>query len=165
MLFRSYEEAVGSRWLLKTPCPESAKKMIVLDAADVEKVAAQVDFVFCAISATKEETRKLEETYAKAETPVVSNNSACRGLSDVPMLIPEINYAHTGVIAAQRRRLGCERGFIAVKPNCSIQSYVPALTPLLPYGIEKISVCTYQAISGAGKTFETFPEIIDNVIP
>ena len=162
---KTYEEAVGSRWLLKTPCPESAKKMIVLDAADVEKVAAQVDFVFCAISATKEETRKLEEAYAKAETPVVSNNSACRGLSDVPMLIPEINYAHTGVIAAQRRRLGCERGFIAVKPNCSIQSYVPALTPLLPYGIEKISVCTYQAISGAGKTFETFPEIIDNVIP
>ena len=162
---KTYEEAVGSRWLLKTPCPESAKKMIVLDASDVEKVAAQVDFVFCAISATKEETRKLEEAYAKAETPVVSNNSACRGLPDVPMLIPEINYAHTGVIAAQRRRLGCERGFIAVKPNCSIQSYVPALTPLLSYGIEKISVCTYQAISGAGKTFETFPEIIDNVSP
>ena len=162
---KTYEEAISGRWLLKTPCPEAAKRLTVLDAANVDEVAAQVDFVFCAIAASKEETRCLEEAYAKAETPVVSNNSACRGVADVPMLIPEINHAHTAVIAAQRRRLGTERGFIAVKPNCSIQSYVPALTPLLPYGIEKISVCTYQAISGAGKTFETFPEIIDNVIP
>ena len=137
---KTYGEAVEGRWLLKTPCPDSAKKLTVLDAADVEKVAAQADFVFCAIAASKEETRKLEEAYARAETPVVSNNSACRGVADVPMLIPEINHAHTGVIAAQRRRLGTERGFIAVKPNCSIQSYVPALTPLLSYGIEKISV-------------------------
>ena len=162
---KTYEEAVGSRWLLKTPCPESAKKMIVLDAADVEKVSSLVDFVFCAIAATKDETRALEEAYAKTETPVVSNNSACRGLPDVPMLIPEINYAHAAVIDAQKKRLGTQRGFIAVKPNCSIQSYVPALTPFLSYGIEKIMVCTYQAISGAGKTFKTFPDILDNVIP
>ena len=162
---KPYAEAVEGRWLLDTPCPEAAKKLTVLDAADVEAVAAQVDFVFCAIAASKEETRRLEEAYAKAETPVVSNNSACRGLSDVPMLIPEINHAHTAVIEAQRKRLGTQRGFIAVKPNCSIQSYVPALTPLLPFGIERISVCTYQAISGAGKTFATFPEILDNVIP
>ena len=162
---KTYEEAISGRWLLKTPCPEEAKQLTVLDAADVEKVAAQVDFVFCAISASKEETRRLEEAYAKAETPVVSNNSACRGVADVPMLIPEINHAHTAVIAAQRKRLGTERGFIAVKPSCSSQSYVPALTPLLSVGSEKSSVCTYQAISGAGKTFEACPEIIDNVIP
>ena len=162
---KTYGEAVSGRWLLKAECPEAAKKLTVLDAADVDAVAGQVDFVLCAIAATKEETRRLEEAYARAETPVVSNNSACRGLPDVPMLIPEINHAHTAVIAAQKRRLGTQRGFIAVKPNCSIQSYVPALTPLLPYGIEKIAVCTYQAISGAGKTFDTFPEILDNVIP
>ena len=162
---RTYEEAVRGRWLMKTPCPEGARKLTVYDAADVEAIAPQVDFVFCAIAASKQETRSLEEAYARAETPVVSNNSANRGVADVPMLIPEINHEHTAVIPAQRRRLGTERGFIAVKPNCSIQSYVPALTPLRDFGIEKISVCTYQAISGAGKTFETFPEILDNVIP
>ena len=162
---KTYEEAVGSRWLLKTPCPEAVRNMIVMDAADVDAVASKVDFVFCAISAGKAETRQIEEAYAKAETPVVSNNSACRMIEDVPMLIPEINHLHTAVIDAQRKRLGTRVGFVAVKPNCSIQSYVPALTPLLPFGIEKISVCTYQAISGAGKTFETFPEILDNVIP
>ncbi len=162
---KTYEEAINGRWLLQSPCPEAAKRLTVLDAADVETVAKQVDFVFCAIAASKDETRRLEEAYARAETPVVSNNSACRGVADVPMLIPEINHAHTAVIPAQRRRLGTQRGFIAVKPNCSIQSYVPALTPLLGFGIEKIAVCTYQAISGAGKTFETFPEILDNVIP
>ena len=162
---QTYEEAVKGRWQLAIPCPDEAKKLTVYDAADVAAIAPQVDFVFCAIAATKEETRRLEEAYARAETPVVSNNSACRGISDVPMLIPEINHAHTAVIAAQKRRLGTKRGFIAVKPNCSIQSYVPALTPLRDFGIEKISVCTYQAISGAGKTFETFPEILDNVIP
>ncbi len=162
---QTYEEAVKGRWQLVIPCPDEAKKLTVYDAADVAAIAPQVDFVFCAIAATKEETRRLEEAYARAETPVVSNNSACRGISDVPMLIPEINHAHTAVIAAQKRRFGTKRGFLAVKPNCSIQSYVPALTPLRDFGIEKISVCTYQAISGAGKTFETFPEILDNVIP
>ena len=162
---KTYEEAVGKRWAFSWPIPERFRTMVVRDAADVEDVAKDVDFVFCAISAPKDQTRALEEAYAKAETPVVSNNSACRGLSDVPMLIPEINHAHAEVISAQRKRLGTKNGFIAVKPNCSIQSYVPALTPFLPYGIEKISVCTYQAISGAGKTFTTFPEILDNVIP
>ena len=160
-----YQDAVQGRWLMKTPVPEAAANLIVLDASDVETVSRQVDFVFCAIAASKEETRRLEEAYAKAETPVVSNNSACRGIPDVPMLIPEINHAHIAVIPAQKRRLGTQHGFIAVKPNCSIQSYVPALTPLKSFGIEQISVCTYQAISGAGKTFETFPEILDNVIP
>ncbi len=162
---RPYEEAVGNRWAFSWPIPDCFRGMIVRDAADVEHIAKDVDFVFCAISAPKEQTRALEEAYARAETPVVSNNSACRGLADVPMLIPEINHAHAEVIRAQRRRLGTKNGFIAVKPNCSIQSYVPALTPFLSCGIEQISVCTYQAISGAGKTFATFPEILDNVIP
>ena len=162
---RTYGEAVAGRWMMAEPCPEAAAKLTVYDAADVEKVAEQVDFVFCASAATKDETRRIEEAYARAETPVVSNNSANRAVSDVPMLIPEINHAHIAVIDAQRRRLGTRRGFIAVKPNCSIQSYVPALTPLMDFGPEKIMVCTYQAISGAGKTFETFPDILDNVIP
>ena len=124
-----------------------------------------VDFVFCAVDMKKDEIRALEENYAKHEIPVVSNNSACRGLPDVPMVVPEINADHIEVIATQRKRLGCERGFIAVKPNCSIQSYVPALTPLMEFEPEKVSVCTYQAISGAGKTFKTWPEMVDNVIP
>ncbi|MBQ8081619.1 MAG: aspartate-semialdehyde dehydrogenase [Clostridia bacterium] len=162
---KTYEEAVQGRWAMKTPIPEAAKKMVLKDANDVADVASAIDFAFCAIAATKEETRALEEAYAKAETPVVSNNSACRALGDVPMLIPEINWEHAAVIEAQKKRLGTRRGFIAVKPNCSIQSYVPALTSLLPFGPEKIFVCTYQAISGAGKTFETFPQILDNVIP
>ncbi len=162
---KTYREAVEGRWAFSWPIPEKAAGMTVLDAADVKAVTDRCDFVFCAIAWDKQSTRELEETYAKAETPVVSNNSACRMLPDVPMLIPEINSAHAGVIPAQRKRLGCKRGFIAVKPNCSIQSYVPALTPLLDFGPKLVSVCTYQAISGAGKTFERWPEILDNVVP
>ena len=162
---KPYEEAVAGRWAFSWPIPEKAAKLPVMDAADVEAVAAQCDFVFCAVAMDKAATRALEESYAKTETPVVSNNSACRLLPDVPMLIPEINAEHAEIIAAQRRRLGTRRGFIAVKPNCSIQSYVPALTPLRDFGLKAISVCTYQAISGAGKTFERWPEILDNVIP
>ena len=162
---KTYREAVEGRWAFSWPIPEKAAKMTVLDAADVEKVSALCDFVFCATAMDKKATRELEESYAKAETPVVSNNSACRLVSDVPMLIPEINAAHAAVIAAQRKRLGTQRGFIAVKPNCSIQSYVPALTPLMDFGPKNVFVCTYQAISGAGKTFDRWPEILDNVIP
>ena len=162
---KTYREAVSGRWAFSWPIPERAAKLMVMDAADVENVAKQCDFVFCAVAMDKKATRELEESYAKMETPVVSNNSACRLLPDVPMLIPEINAAHAAVIAAQRKRLGTERGFIAVKPNCSIQSYVPALTPLRSFGIKAVNVCTYQAISGAGKTFDRFPEILDNVIP
>ncbi len=163
---KTYEEAVGSRWAMKTPMPEDVKKMIVLDAtADVNKIASSVDFIFCAVDMKKEEIRALEETYAKAECPVISNNSAHRGTEDVPMIIPEINPDHALVIEAQRKRLGTKRGFIAVKSNCSLQSYVPALHPLMKYGVKSALACTYQAISGAGKTFETFPEIVDNVIP
>ena len=163
---KTYAEAVAGRWAFKdTPIPESIASMPVLDAADVEKVASQVDFVFCAVNMKKEEIRALEEAYAKTETPVISNNSAHRHTPDVPMLIPEINGSHAAVIEAQRRRLGTKSGFIAVKPNCSIQSYVPALWPLLEYGPEQVMVCTYQAISGAGKTFDTWPEMVDNVIP
>lgn len=162
---KTYQEAVSGRWAFSWPIPEKAAKMTVADAADIENVAKQCDFVFCAVAMDKKATRELEESYAKTETPVVSNNSACRMLPDVPMLIPEINAAHTAIIAAQRKRLGTERGFIAVKPNCSIQSYVPALTPLRDFGVKAVNVCTYQAISGAGKTFDRFPEILDNVIP
>ena len=163
---RSYEDAVGSRWLMKTPMPEAVKKMVVLDASKVEEVAAQVDFVFCAVNMKKDEIKALEEAYAKAECPVVSNNSAHRMTPDVPMVVPEINADHLEIIPAQRKRLGTKRGFIAVKSNCSLQSYVPALHPLMKdYGVTKCLVCTYQAISGAGKTFETFPDILDNVIP
>ena len=162
---KPYAEAVAGRWAFSWPIPEKAAKLPVLDAADVEAVAAKCDFVFCAVAMDKAATHALEESYAKAETPVVSNNSACRLLPDVPMLIPEINADHAEIIAAQRKRLGTRRGFIAVKPNCSIQSYVPALTPLRDFGLKAISVCTYQAISGAGKTFERWPEILDNVIP
>ena len=163
---KTYEEAVGSRWLMKTPMPESVKKMVVLDAAKVEEVAAKVDFVFCAVNMKKDEIKALEEAYAKAECPVVSNNSAHRFTPDVPMVVPEINADHIDIIPAQRKRLGTKRGFVAVKSNCSLQSYVPALHPLMKdYGVTKCLVCTYQAISGAGKTFETFPDILDNVIP
>ena len=162
---KTYEDAVGSRWLMKTPMPEVVKKMVVLDASKVEEVAAQVDFVFCAVNMKKDEIKALEEAYAKAECPVVSNNSAHRMTPDVPMVVPEINADHLEIIPAQRKRLGTKRGFIAVKSNCSIQSYVPALSPLREFGIEKVLVCTYQAISGAGKTFETWPEMVDNLIP
>ena len=163
---KTYEEAVANRWAMNTPIPEEAKGLVVLDAqADVEQIAALVDFVFCAVDMKKDEIRALEETYAKAECPVVSNNSAHRWTEDVPMVVPEMNPEHLEVIAAQRARLGTKRGFIAVKSNCSIQSYAPALHPLMEYGVEKVLVCTYQAISGAGKTFERWPEMVDNLIP
>ncbi len=164
---KTYEEAVGSRWVMPTPMPEIAKGIVVQDAAaDVEKIAESVDFVFCAVDMKKEEIRALEERYAKAECPVISNNSAHRWTPDVPMVVPEINAAHLAVIPSQRQRLGTKRGFIAVKSNCSIQSYVPALHPLRQdFGLSKVLVCTYQAISGAGKTFATWPEMNDNVIP
>ena len=162
-----YEQAVAGRWAMDTPIPAEAKELVVMDAqADVEKIAGMVDFVFCAVDMKKDEIRALEERYAKAECPVVSNNSAHRWTDDVPMVVPEMNPEHLEVIAAQRKRLGTKRGFIAVKSNCSLQSYVPALHPLMKdYGVTKCLVCTYQAISGAGKTFETFPDILDNVIP
>ncbi len=163
---KTYEEAVGSRWVMATPMPEAVKKMVVLDASHVEEMASQVDFIFCAVNMKKDEIRALEEAYAKAECPVVSNNSAHRGTRDVPMVIPEINAEHVEIIPAQRRRLGTKRGFIAVKPNCSLQTYVPALAPLKEeFGLKQILACTYQAISGAGKTFERWPEMVDNVIP
>ena len=163
---KTYEEAVGPRWAMTSPMPESVKKMVVLDASKVEEGASQVDFIFCAVNMPKDEIKALEEAYAKAECPVVSNNSANRFTPDVPMVVPEINADHIEIIPAQRKRLGTKRGFIAVKSNCSLQSYVPALHPLMKdYGVTKCLVCTYQAISGAGKTFETFPDILDNVIP
>ena len=162
---QTYEKAVGNRWAMQSPMPDSVKDMVVMDAADVQAVADKVDFVFCAVNMKKDEIKALEEAYAKAECPVVSNNSAHRFTPDVPMVVPEINADHIEIIPAQRKRLGTKRGFIAVKSNCSLQSYVPALHPLREYGITKCLVCTYQAISGAGKTFETFPDILDNVIP
>lgn len=163
---KSYTEAVGDRWAMSTPMPEKVKNLIVMDAtADVQTIASQVDFVFCAVDMKKDEIKALEEIYAKAECPVISNNSAHRNTPDVPMIVPEINASHMEVIAAQRKRLGTKRGFIAVKSNCSLQSYVPALHPLMEYGIKNVLACTYQAISGAGKTFETWPEMVDNVIP
>ena len=162
---KTYREAVGSRWKLKTPMPAYAADMLVHDAANIEEMKALCDMVFCAVDMKKEDIRAREDAYAKAEIPVVSNNSAHRWTPDVPMVIPEINDAHLEVIAAQRKRLGTKRGFIAVKPNCSIQSYVPALTPLRKYGIKEVVATTYQAISGAGKTFNEWPEMIDNVIP
>ena len=165
---KTYKEAVGSRWCMDTPMPESMADLVVYDAtADVEKIANLVDFVFCAVDMKKDEIKALEERYAKAECPVVSNNSAHRGTPDVPMVVPELNADHIEVIAAQKKRLGTSRGFIAVKSNCSLQSYVPAVYPLdkSGYKVDDVLVCTYQAISGAGKTFETWPEMIDNVIP
>ncbi len=163
---KRYEDAVAGRWAMDVPVPQEAKDLILMDAsADVERIAGMVDFVFSAVDMKKDEIRALEEAYAKAECPVVSNNSAHRWTPDVPMVIPEINPEHLAVIPAQRQRLGTKRGFITVKSNCSIQSYVPALSPLRSFGIEKILVCTYQAISGAGKTFETWPEMVDNLIP
>ena len=163
---KKYTEAVGNRWAMKTEMPELVKDMVMYDAtADIEKIAAQVDFVFCAVDMKKDEIRALEEAYAKAECPVISNNSAHRHTPDVPMIVPEINPEHAEIIEAQRKRLGTKRGFVAVKSNCSLQSYVPALHPLMKYGVKNVLACTYQAISGAGKTFETWPEMVDNVIP
>ena len=162
---KTYEEAVGGRWKMDTPMPEAVKNIVVMNVNEVEKVAASVDFVFSAVDMSKDEIKAIEEAYAKTETPVVSNNSAHRWTPDVPMVIPEVNPEHLDIIASQRKRLGTKKGFIAVKSNCSIQSYVPALSPLRKYGIKQVLACTYQAISGAGKTFQTWPEMVDNVIP
>ena len=163
---KNYIDALSGRWAMSSSIPDEVKDMPVLDAeTDAEKVAAAADFVFCAINLDKIKTRALEEKYAVLECPVISCNSACRGLPDVPMIIPEINPEHAEIIPVQRRRLGTKRGFIAVKSNCSIQSYVPALHPLIKFGLTKTLVCTYQAISGAGKNFDTWPEMKDNIIP
>ena len=163
---KTYEQAVSGRWMMSTPIPEAAKSIVVKDAvADAEEIAHSVDFAFCAVDMNKDEIRALEETSAKYECPVMSNNSAHRFTPDVPMMIPEINDDHAQIIEAQRKRLGTKRGFVAVKSNCSLQSYVPALHPLKEWGITKVLACTYQAISGAGKNFETWPEMVDNVIP
>ncbi len=162
---KNYKDAIR-KWHLQTPMPDKFAEMKVFDAAaDIGKIAQSADFCFCAVNMKKDEIKALEEAYAKAECPVVSNNSAHRDTPDVPMIIPEINAEHLDVIASQRKRLGTKRGFIAVKSNCSLQSYVPLLYPLKKYGIKSVAVTTYQAISGAGKTFETMPEIIDNIIP
>ena len=164
---KTYAEALGNRWCMESELSDKIAQMYVYDAlADKEKIAAEVSFVFCAVDMPKDELKKLEEDYAKLECPVVSNNSAHRGTADVPMIIPEINADHAEVIEAQRKRLGTKRGFIAVKSNCSLQSYVPAMHPLMQkYEIKSALACTYQAISGAGKTFERWPEMVDNVIP
>ncbi len=164
---KAYKDVVAKRWAMKKDIPLSMADMVLYDAtADIDEIKKKVDFVFCAVDMPKDEIKKLEETYAKAEIPVVSNNSAHRGTEDVPMIVPEINADHLEVIASQRKRLGTEKGFIAVKSNCSLQSYVPALHPLKEiYGLTEALACTYQAISGAGKTFETMPEIVDNIIP
>ncbi|NLK27063.1 MAG: aspartate-semialdehyde dehydrogenase [Clostridiales bacterium] len=162
---KTYEEAVGNRWKMNTPMPESVKQIHVKDVNDIEDVSKDVDFVFSAVDMTKEEIKAIEEAYAKTETPVVSNNSAHRWTPDVPMIIPEINPEHMEVIEAQRKRLGTDRGFVVVKPNCSIQSYTPALHALKEYGPKVVVATTYQAISGAGKNFTDWPEMVDNIIP
>lgn len=162
---KSYEEAVSGRWKLDIPIPDSVKNIIVKNVYDIDDIKKEVDFVFCAVDMNKDEIKKLEEAYAKAEIPVVSNNSAHRMTPDVPMIVPEINDDHLKIIEAQMKRLGTKKGFIAVKPNCSIQSYVPALNALKEFGPKEVVVTTYQAISGAGKTFKDWPEMIDNVIP
>jgi len=163
---QTYEQAAGSRWKMAVPMPAAMKDMVLLDAtSDIEKIASMVDFCFCAVDMKKDEIKALEEKYAKAECPIVSNNSAHRFTPDVPMVVPEINPEHIEIIKAQRERLGTKRGFIAVKSNCSIQSYVPALHPLRKFGLKNVLACTYQAISGAGKNFETWPEMVDNLIP
>lgn len=163
---KKYRDAVAGRWAMTSPIPEKFADMVLFDAeADLDKIAGMVDLVFCAVNMKKEEIRALEEKYARAKVPVISNNSAHRFTPDVPMIIPEINPEHAEIIAAQRKRLGTKRGFIAVKSNCSLQSYVPALHPLKKFGVSKVAVSTYQAISGAGKTFDRMPEILDNIIP
>lgn len=162
---KTYEEAVKGRWVFSDPIPESVSKMMVYDTQEIDKITEQCDFVFCAVNMPKDQIRALEEAIAKTETPVISNNSANRNVPDVPMIIPEINPQHAEIIPIQRRRLGTRSGFIAVKPNCSIQSYVPALSALLDLQPTRVIVSTYQAISGAGKNFDRWPEMIDNVIP
>lgn len=164
---KTYEEAIGNKWCMDIELPEKYKKMVIMDATnDIDEITSKVDFVFCAVNMKKDEIKALEEAYAKHECPVVSNNSAHRFTPDVPMVVPELNADHINIIPEQRKRLGTKRGFIAVKSNCSLQSYVPALFPLHDkFGVKDVLVCTYQAISGAGKTFETWPEMIDNVIP
>ena len=162
---KTYEEAVGGRWKMTTPMPEAVKNLVVLDVNEIEKIAAEVDFVFSAVDMTKDEIKAIEEAYAKAEVPVVSNNSAHRWTPDVPMVVPEINPDHMNVIEFQKKRLGTQRGFIAVKPNCSIQSYAPVLTAWAEFEPYEVVVSTYQAISGAGKTFKDWPEMIENIIP
>lgn len=162
---KTYEEAVGDRWKMTTPMPEAVKKIVVMNVNEVEEVASKVDFVFSAVDMSKDEIKAIEEAYAKTETPVVSNNSAHRWTPDVPMIIPEINDDHVEVIASQKKRLGTTRGFIAVKPNCSIQSYTPVLTAWKEFEPYEVVATTYQAISGAGKTFKDWPEMIENVIP
>jgi aspartate-semialdehyde dehydrogenase len=162
---QTYEKAIGERWKMDTPMPEAVKNIIVKDVSDVENVAKDVDFVFSAVDMTKEEIKAIEEAYAKTETPVVSNNSAHRWTPDVPMVIPEINADHTAVIEFQKKRLGTTRGFVAVKPNCSIQSYAPVLTAWAEFEPTEVVVTTYQAISGAGKTFKDWPEMVGNIIP
>ncbi len=162
---KTYEEAVGGRWKMKTPMPEKVKNIVVMSVNEVEKVASEVDFVFSAVDMGKEEIKAIEEAYAKTETPVVSNNSAHRWTPDVPMVVPEINTEHFEVIKDQRKRLGTERGFVAGEPNCSIQSYAPVLTAWMEYEPYEVVATTYQAISGAGKTFKDWPEMVENVIP
>jgi aspartate-semialdehyde dehydrogenase len=163
---KTYAEACEGRWKMTVPMPGKYKDMVMYDAtADAEEIASKVDFIFCAVDMKKDEIKALEEAYAKHECPVMSNNSANRFTDDVPMIIPEINDEHMAIVEAQKKRLGTKRGFISVKSNCSIQSYVPALNPLRKFGITKVLACTYQAISGAGKTFETWPEMVDNLIP
>ncbi len=162
---KTYEEAVEGRWKMDTPMPEAVKKLVVMNVNEVEAVASQVDFVFSAVDMSKDEIKKIEEAYAKTETPVVSNNSAHRWTPDVPMMVPEINPEHAEVIEAQRKRLGTKRGFVAVKPNCSIQSYAPVLTAWKEFEPVEVVATTYQAISGAGKTFQDWPEMVGNVIP
>ena len=163
---KTYKNVVENRWAMTDDIPENMADMVILDAEnDFDKIVSLVDFVFCAVDMKKEAIRALEERYAKAECPVISNNSAFRGAPDVPMIVPEINAEHSAIIEAQRKRLGTKKGFVAVKSNCSLQSYVPAIHPLMHLKPTKVLACTYQAISGAGKTFETFPEIIDNIIP
>lgn len=162
---KTYEEAAGGRWKMDTPMPDAVKDIVVCDVNDVENVSSQVDFVFSAVDMTKDEIRAIEEAYAKTETPVVSNNSAHRWTPDVPMVVPEINPEHLSIIENQKKRLGTERGFIVVKPNCSIQSYTPALFALKEFKPAKVIASTYQAISGAGKTFADWPEMMGNIIP
>ena len=162
---KTYEEAVGGRWKMKTPMPECVKSLVVMNVNEVEKVAAGVEFVFSAVDMTKDEIRAIEEAYARTETPVVSNNSAHRWTPDVPMVIPEVNPEHFKVIEFQKKRLGTKRGFIAVKPNCSIQSYAPVLSAWKEFEPYEVVTTTYQAISGAGKTFKDWPEMVENIIP
>ena len=162
---KTYREAVGERWAFSWEIPEKVVGMTVVDAADIDEVSKHVDFVFCAVDMKKDEIRALEEAYAKHEIPVVSNNSACRGIEDVPMVVPEINADHLAVIEAQKKRLGTKNGFIAVKPNCSIQAYTPALAAWKEFEPHEVVVSTYQAISGAGKTFKDWPEMVGNIIP